>query len=1013
MTTARNTQLGVEYLDGAVAGEARSSQFGVEYLQPPSGPARLSQFGVEFLYQAGPEAPGTISKEQAFRALPRDLLVVWHDFFGKDVDGNARTYRWSPLELSNPSLYLEPRVLTMGPVERKLSDRNGRLEASMHTFELADPDNAIRGFLANVHQRPIRNTEIVTRVQRYEDFLAELEPLVAFRGRVKIPRPRPGRRFSITCQDWFTSLIDQDLQLPKIGPAFPGAPAAARELDGPLWYGRQSDEGSADAAPVYDANAARGFAFNGTEWIAGYGDLPGDPPSGVGLVENAGAGSLPSGLTARVFVTAIHAGVESNPDTFLPENATSITTTGANAAFTASWTPAAGTPSAYRAYFLVEYFGWRALYYMETAGTSVQFTAAPDFPAVLPDASNITPGGTLITFGEIFDYALARRRTDGVTVLSAIARGISTPFRRPLYLRWLGDAGDEEYFVFRKSITGDWDRRWTVAAGVLEFTDSILDDDPTLAYVNGSGSPRGVVPCLHVGTRPDDVDGHPWQAFVIASHAIAAVRELYTREGDAVTIVTADRYGVDTLAPGKPNFSSFFNNVYYDAPNGTRWALVYMRGPFAEAIVAGTMTLWANIDGVEPIGDGSGAVLEALVDQIAHFWDNFVLPETPYAGGLWGATPTWQDGTVKRDLLSFAAAKSAMQSALHSTAGAWGVTTTRRTLDINAELMVSGDLAYGTTREGQARIVLEDPVTSPEVVETLTETNEIADDEFDWWEDEDPNWHYNRERADFAPDYAPGGGVTYREQLTLDDDDSQERYRQVITRPDTVRLAACRQQSTALTILRRRLDRAKDPPRHARVPTGLHAFLHELGDVIAVDHTEGAAPLPGWIGEQFMLRGIAGAFDVGKTYLTTRAIVQATRAAWEIEELGMEYPLGGSLVQSPTLTASSPQTVQAYDPPGAHVEIPWSLLPTDAVVTFRGKAQVETGVTSIEVILWDETAGAQAGTSGVITATTLTDFSVVIARPGDLNKEYSMRASVVGGAVDKSVHFKGKVRVSI
>jgi hypothetical protein len=813
----------------------------------------------------------TITKQHAWRASAQDAMLGWVELRHKDAAGVDQTFFWSEVPIADATNYKEPRLLSLGYMNRARStDKTGQLEGSTFSFEVADTDNAIRGFFGNVNQRNLVNVEVCVKACRVEDYLRGNVPLVLFRGRVKNYKATAQHRFRFDCQDWLSGLIDQNIQLPTIGAAFPQAPAATRDRYGQVWYGRVSDEASATVSPTPAAESYSEATAGvpSTTWPTGEavaGVMHGaTEPAGLSASE-FGAGDLLPGNIVYPFWTRFVGGVESEPQDFnVAANPVTISGSGVGLKLT-------GTPDGadkYRFYIGVDYFGIRAGQFIETTdpATGVVFTRVPGAGTI--DITllgiDITPGATPYGWYAFYEWTVTVEMADGESVIGNIWRAPGTGTRRGLTLVWTPVASAIQYHVLRRPINGDWDHRFTVATshtnggGDVYFEDSLLDDDVTVELIDGALTPQGVVPCVHVGQQLD-------------------INDLFIETVADGTVVKVDpgHYGADIAAPGKTNFSLFFPAVFVDGQDLTRWTLVYALGPIGFDLAQGTTVMRANIDGVEDIGDGTGTLLTDYSDQIGHLLDNYILPTTPYAGNVWATSvPAWGDGTLKRHLASFAAAKTEATANGIGTGG-WGITTADRVPEVLARAMVTSDGFYGPSREGAIIYGIEDPFSgTPNPVESYDETNDIEDRSLEWEDTVSRNWFYNQERFACIPTYSYDGEVTYRLEGVSDDTDSQTAYG-LLPAAVFIGFIGARSEAAGADLSHRRIVRSRQPPRPATFKTGLPAALREVGDIIAITTTEGA-DVTGWAAKLMMIQNISMDWATGKTALTVRELREDT-----------------------------------------------------------------------------------------------------------------------------------------
>ncbi len=962
----------------------------------------------------------TFTRARAIQGV--ETVLAWVDFYHVDSAGAATTYHWAGIAIADPSTYWggykEARLLSFGDYALGLSDRQGRLDGTTCSFELSDLPRAdgtclLRGFLGDPATVALRNVQVVIRILSNTDRRALADPIVVFRGLVAGYKARAGFTFAFDCQDWLSARLQQPIALWRIGDDFPSCPAANRERRGPLWYGRVSDEPStANTAPVSVDQAAFGVdAIAGDTGVAGFGPIAGGPavPTGLVATEVAASGSLNLGdvpsSTYRIMVTRVVGGVESDPTPFLGDT-TTVTITANGAAIHATCTADGAT--VYRFYIGFSYYGPKWSHYLETAtpAAGVTFTAVPPL-GTDSTASNITPGGKLSTYTAIWYYGWTAVFDDGETQMGVLWQAVDSPYRRPMRTCVVPLAGPAPlyYLAYRKGTVGTFDRRWRVETTHLNADGNVYFDedqlDTSVEYVTGAPTPAGIVLTISVGSFVD-LGGASWEGFALQASAVKTVGHLYL---DGV-VIDAGRYGVDVTAPDHTNFATYWGATRYRIVNGHRWTLVYLRGPDASALLAGTKTLTANLEGVEATGDGTGALLTSLCDQIAHLCDNFVLPETPYTGGNWLATPTWADGSSKRDAASFTSVKTAAAIAIPAgNTAAWGILTADPLIDILAARMLDGDTSYGFTKAGQFRLVLEAPDPTAAAALTLTDVLDILEDTFDWEDDGDPARFFNDIAYDYAPIYAADGSISYAQHGTAPDVAFQARYHQVRTAPWTITFGGRRGPGASGQIAARIVDRAKRPPRIFSLRASLYTLSLELGDLIALTHREG----PGATGATNRLAQIRrisplldlcaigfNAFDVGDLVSDGIAL---------FEEAMASRTLGGSRENDYGNQADGTYDIPEWRP----VRVNWDQVPAGWVVRARVWCNNDAGASQTPRITDLADVLVIAGVADA--NTTFTEQLIVIARPGGGGEKFYKLRSTIAGAAAKKVWTFGEIEI--
>ncbi len=152
-----------------------------------------------------------------------------------------------------------------------------------------------------------------------------------------------------------------------------------------------------------------------------------------------------------------------------------------------------------------------------------------------------------------------------------------------------------------------------------------------------------------------DVAGDAWWVWEAFGHAIANIIDVYTIEPNtgsptAPSSVLADE-GTKWLVPHHAGYLAQFGVPYEDRRSDTygndrRYTLIYGKVGEADpdACADGSLTLAIAFEGIEPVGDGSGAYISDRFAQYAHFLINYVAHSglDSYQTGHWLTNPTWE-----------------------------------------------------------------------------------------------------------------------------------------------------------------------------------------------------------------------------------------------------------------------------------------------------------------------------------------------------------------------------------
>ena len=587
--TSRTTQAGIEVATES-ATLARTTQAGIEVAWQLPIDARVTQVGVEVLWTPPPPTQALFTLPGALEGLEGPLL--WLEFHHPAL---ADPLVISPVVLADPATYYygfkAARVLRVDDVQLALADKTGEMQANRFTFELADfieGDAApiVRSWLGQVGLRALRRIEVVARMitdagrRRFET------PVTIFRGLVDAYAGLDQFRVRVECLSWIDARLSQPVLTTTVGEIFSAAPLASRDRVIPLALGRLTDEDSDVAAPtIVEDEAGRGSTAP-PDPTSGYGDLPVAAPTGVTAVEAAGVGALTLGLvpgnTFYVWWTRLVGGVEGDPEPFLPTAALPVTIS-ADAAAIDTACDADGA-DAYRAYLGFNYFGVRAVQYLETTDpeAGVRFTHNPIFG----DPTPLTPGAVAAINPYAYAAVAAITASGQRTPLSVDVYLYSIGHRRPVRFAWTPVSGAARYEVYFSFLPPGperaFGRRFTIAADQLNGNSDVYWEydwsETGYVEVDGVPVPTGKIVPVDVGDITDP-GGMTWGAFLISGRPIAAFASAY------IGGVKLDdtQYGVDLVAPGRTGYDTNFGADPFYTIGGLRCAIVFLRGPLLEA----------------------------------------------------------------------------------------------------------------------------------------------------------------------------------------------------------------------------------------------------------------------------------------------------------------------------------------------------------------------------------------------------------------------------------------------
>lgn len=189
--------------------------------------------------------------------------------------------------------------------------------------------------------------------------------------------------------------------------------------------------------------------------------------------------------------------------------------------------------------------------------------------------------------------------------------------------------------------------------GMLEHLDTVADSldlespEPIIygqhrRFPNESEpSPQGFewTP-IYLGTRT--LSPTLYHVWMVAGHACADIPDVFTRDSEGVrTSILSDPEWLI------PHTSAAAYEDLLSTPWGgdRRYTLIHGEAgdgsTTADRCATGELTLTCFVEGVEPIGDGTGAVITDRIQQYKHFVINYVVNRGPdsYQSGAWLTTP--------------------------------------------------------------------------------------------------------------------------------------------------------------------------------------------------------------------------------------------------------------------------------------------------------------------------------------------------------------------------------------
>ena len=821
---SRTTQAGVD-LAGLLTPSSRATAVGAEIVDTLTPRSRVTVVGAEVVY--GLLVPGRLTTgglEVAWVVPRKEVLLAegtvgltWCEFTSRDLVMRP----WSTVALPDPLGYYggfkEPRVTEWGRITRALSEmRSGQMEGMEFTVVLSDSDRLIRQLLAQASTKYFVNRPLVVRMIDDDARRALETPRTVMRGLISGYQPMPQLQFQMTAQDVMTRKFAQSqggVDVPKrlvTLDDFTHANDAIMQMESST----VSYVGAVGKAVPIIYGAAGDRQLVTTTIPVGV-PLPIDPAlpwhhfhsndAGGGVRDEYGGGSITGWCTGRI--AAVIAGKET--DTY-PGNPGALGATGPGPGVEVSapravwfWFNQYPGAESYRIY-LSPHGGW------DPHRGVMWFTEVPVGYGRMITHDNVTMDG-----GSIADMAVVIRHwTDGVDVLGG---------------------------------------------------------GSTTTVTNDMG--KGIIKPIYVGDY--EFSGAKWRGALICGHAVKAI---YGYMNDkAVDLTTSPEWLTPmnwawwTSMTG--SFGWDWTKPYLDI-NGRRYTLIFLRGVTGD-IFAGvgknegpeggaTPTgVTVNIDGIEDIGDGSGALITDIHQQYKHLVKHWVLSN--YQTGNWATQPDPlypdTDAIPQYDAASFDKASDIAKTRIAGGYVGAGVIGTDGEVmsvrDLIAQWNQSADVESGFNRHGQLFVSMLPDSGVSDIL--LTDVHDLNRDSFEIVDD--LSSHFNNMPYSYAYDYSGRAQAGHDNQFMhvgeLSDQRSIDNYEARLRAPE-LEMWYVRDGPTALDIIQRRLLRMKDPPRFATFAVGVEGANYELGDILNLTHYGGIGP-DGWIAQP--LRIIRHEFD--------------------------------------------------------------------------------------------------------------------------------------------------------
>lgn len=340
---------------------------------------------------------------------------------------------------------------------------------------------------------------------------------------------------------------------------------------------------------------------------------------------------------------------------------------------------------------------------------AIKGRAWPVFTGPIIDAQTIEPMSVEITLGDHISQGMLSDRWQ-------------TPWRR------VGDGGALQNL---SSVAEDLDLD-TPEPTIYGINSRVPDVDPL--------SPQGYcVAPTYLGIEP--LVGGDYHVWLVAGHAVANIPTIRVND---VAIVE----GSDWKIPHHPNWTAEFVTPYRDLTSrfGTQWRYTLIYGLVGsadpDACAAGTKTLTVAVEGVEPVGDGTGPVITDRIQQYKHWTINYVANRGPnsYTSGAWLTNPIvdLEDGPVAlvdEDSFDNASATALLRLPPDGYIGAAvigaRVGERKKVTDYIAAWNRSCSLRFGINNQGQLFVVMMSPTAVIKAAATLyTDQYEILENSY-------------------------------------------------------------------------------------------------------------------------------------------------------------------------------------------------------------------------------------------------------------------------------------------
>lgn len=355
----------------------------------------------------------------------------------------------------------------------------------------------------------------------------------------------------------------------------------------------------------------------------------------------------------------------------------------------------------------------------------------------------------------------------------------------------------------------------------------------------------GAVKVISVGNLV--IGGVTYAAGLLAGHTCKAVTTLY-QNGSALTT-----YGTDVWAPGHANWTDVQpSGALFHDYNGHRYQLVFFRNTVATDFQSGTKPVYADVTGMETVGDGTGTLITDLLLLYKYLMVQWFTQS--YQSGAWLTGLTFEfypgDGTSIPvvDETSFTTASTKAGTYLGGgflggfVIGANGVRRSIR--DVLRDANVSSNVLLGLNASSQLFVKMFDTTRSTFLgsARTITDKRDILKNPA-FALSHRTDWFANDLGYQYAANYRDDGTGQWNSSSSQGHAPSKIKYG-VVTRNETYGLI--RDSATADAVAGQRLTfGGADPPRIVTWTQSLCGMNFDLLSGIPITHYSGSGS-SGW-----------------------------------------------------------------------------------------------------------------------------------------------------------------------